>query len=208
MGVFGALNAAVSGIAAQSYALENISGNIANASTTGYKRLDTSFSDLVGGGIGAQTGQLAGTVNARSRATNGIQGDLQQTQVNTYMAINGSGYFVVQSKIGEVDGNSIFSGQDLYTRRGDFELDKEGRLVNGAGYYLMGQPIDRVTNNVTGSVPELIRIDNSVIPAVVTDRIRYEGNRPGSRAPRPTVSRPCRRPRIISTAAATRWPIR
>ncbi len=178
MGVFGALNAAVSGIAAQSYALENISGNIANASTTGYKRLDTSFSDLVGGGIGAQTGQLAGTVNARSRATNGIQGDLQQTQVNTYMAINGSGYFVVQSKIGEVDGNSIFSGQDLYTRRGDFELDKEGRLVNGAGYYLMGQPIDRVTNNVTGSVPELIRIDNSVIPAVVTDRIRYEGNLP------------------------------
>ena len=102
MGVFGALNAAVSGIAAQSYALENISGNIANASTTGYKRLDTSFSDLVGGGIGAQTGQLAGTVNGRSRATNGIQGDLQQTQVNTYMAINGSGYFVVQSKIGEV----------------------------------------------------------------------------------------------------------
>ncbi|MCA1298848.1 flagellar hook protein FlgE [Stappia indica] len=178
MGVFGALNAAVSGLSAQAYALENISGNIANASTVGYKRLDTSFSDLVGGGRGAQPGQLAGTVSASSRATNGIQGDLQQSQVNTYMGINGSGYFVVQGKAGEVDGRSIFSGDDLYTRRGDFDLDKEGRLVNGAGYYLMGQPIDPVTKNVSGSVPSIITVDTSVIPAVLTDRIQYEGNLP------------------------------
>lgn len=100
MGVFGALNAAVSGLTAQAYALENISGNIANASTTGYKRLDTSFSDLVGGGSGAQTGQIAGTVSASSRATNSLQGDLQQVDVNTYMAIQGSGYFVVQGRAG------------------------------------------------------------------------------------------------------------
>lgn len=178
MGVFGALNAAVSGLTAQAYALENISGNIANASTTGYKRLDTSFSDLVGGGTGAQTGQLAGTVSASSRATNGLQGDLQQVDVNTYMAVNGSGYFVVQARAGEVDGRSIFTGNDLYTRRGDFEVDKEGRLVNKAGYYLMGQPIDPVTKNVSGSVPEIMTIDTSVIPAVQTDRIRYEGNLP------------------------------
>lgn len=178
MGVFGALNAAVSGLSAQAYALENISGNIANSATVGYKRLDTSFSDLVGGGKGAQPGQIAGTVSASSRATNGIQGDLQQSQVDTYMGINGSGYFVVQGRAGEVDGRSIFTGNDLYTRRGDFEIDKEGRLVNGAGYYLMGQPIDPVTKNVSGSVPSIITIDSSVIPAVVTDRITYEGNLP------------------------------
>lgn len=180
MGVFGALNAAVSGLSAQSRALENISGNIANSATVGYKRLDTSFSDLVGGGKGAQPGQIAGTVSATSRATNGIQGDLQQSQVDTYMGINGSGYFVVQSRAGEVDGRSIFTGNDLYTRRGDFEVDKEGRLVNGAGYYLMGQPIDPVTKNVSGSVPSIITIDTSVIPAVVTDRINYEGNLPST----------------------------
>lgn len=178
MGVFGALNAAVSGLSAQAYALENISGNIANSATVGYKRLDTSFSDLVGGGRGSQPSQLAGTVSANSRATNGIQGDLQQSQVDTYMAINGSGYFVVQGRAGEVDGRSIFTGNDLYTRRGDFEVDKEGRLVNGAGYYLMGQPIDPVTKNVAGSVPSIMTIDSSVIPAVVTDRIKYEGNLP------------------------------
>ncbi|MBL6432185.1 MAG: flagellar hook basal-body protein [Alphaproteobacteria bacterium] len=147
------MNAAVSGLSAQAFALENISGNIANAATVGYKRLDTSFSDLVGGGKGAQPGQIAGTVSANSRATNGLRGDLQQSQVDTYMGINGGGYFVVQGKAGEVDGRTIFSGNDLYTRRGDFEVDKEGRLVNGAGYYLMGQPIDPVTRTCPARFP-------------------------------------------------------
>ena len=46
MGIFDALNTAVGGLQAQSFALQNISGNIANASTTGYKGIDTSFEDL------------------------------------------------------------------------------------------------------------------------------------------------------------------
>ena len=47
MGIFDALNTSVGGLAAQSFALQNISGNIANASTTGYKGIDTSFEDLI-----------------------------------------------------------------------------------------------------------------------------------------------------------------
>ena len=47
MGIFDALNTAVGGLQAQSFALQNISGNIANASTTGYKGIDTSFEDLI-----------------------------------------------------------------------------------------------------------------------------------------------------------------
>ena len=46
MGIFDALNTSVGGLQAQSFALQNISGNIANASTTGYKGIDTSFEDL------------------------------------------------------------------------------------------------------------------------------------------------------------------
>ena len=45
MGIFGAMITAVTGLRAQSYALENISGNIANSQTTGFKRVDTSFED-------------------------------------------------------------------------------------------------------------------------------------------------------------------
>jgi flagellar hook protein FlgE len=47
MGIFGALTTAVTGLRAQSYALERISDNIANSQTTGYKRSDAAFVDLV-----------------------------------------------------------------------------------------------------------------------------------------------------------------
>ena len=47
MGIFGALTTAVTGLRAQSFALENISGNIANSQTTAFKRVDTSFQDLI-----------------------------------------------------------------------------------------------------------------------------------------------------------------
>ena len=43
MGIFGALTTAVGGLRANSYALENVSGNIANSQTTAFKRIDTSF---------------------------------------------------------------------------------------------------------------------------------------------------------------------
>jgi flagellar hook protein FlgE len=47
MGIFDALTTAVSGLSAQSFALQNISGNIANSQTTAYKGIQTSFQDMV-----------------------------------------------------------------------------------------------------------------------------------------------------------------
>src|SRR5260370_38338004 len=47
MGIFDALNTSVGGLQAQSFALQNISGNIANASTTGYKGIGTTFVDPI-----------------------------------------------------------------------------------------------------------------------------------------------------------------
>ena len=57
---FGALTTAVTGMRAQSFALENISGNIANSQTTAFKRIDTTFEDLIPDDIPSQ--QLAGSV--------------------------------------------------------------------------------------------------------------------------------------------------
>ena len=94
MGIFGALTTAVTGMRAQSFALENISGNIANSQTTGFKREDTSFVDLIPDNT--PTKQLAGNVIANSRSTNSVQGDIQNASVSTYMAINGQGFFVVE----------------------------------------------------------------------------------------------------------------
>ncbi len=174
MGIFGALNTAVTGMRAQSYALENVSGNIANSQTTAFKRIDTSFQDLIPDNIPSQ--QLAGGVIATARATNTVQGDIQGSSVGTFMAINGDGFFVVQKPTSVQDNTPVFGAADLYTRRGDFQPDKNGYLVNGAGYYLMGLPIDPATGNATGSIPQLLQFQNDFLPAQQTTAIQYRAN--------------------------------
>ena len=174
MGIFGALTTAVTGMRAQAFALENISGNIANSQTTAFKRIDTSFVDLIPDGD--PTKQLAGNVVANSRATNTVQGDIQSASITTFMAINGQGFFVVEKPDNFVDNRPSFSGVDLYSRRGDFQLDQNGYLVNGAGYYLMGIPVDPTTGNLSGSVPTILQFQNGFLPAQATTNIDYRAN--------------------------------
>jgi flagellar hook protein FlgE len=174
MGIFGALTTAVTGLRAQSFALENISGNIANSQTTAFKRQDTSFEDLIPDN--AVNMQLAGNVVANSRSTNSVQGDLQSAAVGTFMAINGQGFFVVEKPSSFASNQPVFDGVDLYTRRGDFSTDKNGYLVNGAGYYLMGIPIDPNTGNLVGSAPTLLKFDSGFLPAQPTTQIQYQAN--------------------------------
>src|SRR5262245_6743393 len=174
MGIFGALTTAVSGLRAQSFALENISGNIANSQTTAFKREDTSFMDLIPDDPPSK--QLAGSVTANSRATNTVQGDIQSASIGTFMAINGSGFFVVEKPASFTDNRPVFDGTNLYSRRGDFQPNKDGYLVNGAGYYLMGIPVDPTTGNLTGSVPQLLQFQNDFLPAQATSEIDYRAN--------------------------------
>ncbi|MCC6946262.1 MAG: flagellar hook-basal body complex protein [Bradyrhizobiaceae bacterium] len=174
MGLFGAMTTAVAGLRAQAFALENVSGNIANSQTTGFKRVDTSFADLVPDSVPQL--QLAGGVIARSRGTNNVQGDIQNSSVNTFMAINGDGYFIVQKPSGFPDGTPVFEGVDLFSRRGDFQLDKDGYLVNGSGYYLKVLQVDGATGNVIGSVPEVLQFSNDFLPAQPTTLVEYRAN--------------------------------
>jgi flagellar hook protein FlgE len=174
MGLFGAMTTAVGGLRAQAFALENVSGNIANSQTTGFKRVDTSFADLVPDSTPQL--QLAGGVLARSRGTNNVQGDIQNASINTFMAINGPGYFIVQKPSAFPDGTPVFTGVDLFSRRGDFQLDKDGYLVNGTGYYLKVLRVDSVTGNVSGSVPEVLQFSNDFLPAQPTTLVEYRAN--------------------------------
>jgi flagellar hook protein FlgE len=92
------------------------------------------------------------------------------------MAINGDGFFVVQKPSSFIDNRPVFDGVNLYTRRGDFQTDKNGFLVNGAGYYLMGVPVDPTTGNPVGSVPEMLQFQNDFLPAQPTSQIEYRAN--------------------------------
>ena len=178
MGIFDALTTSVAGLQAQSFALQNISGNVANSETTGYKETDTSFEDMVSSAAQNQT--TANGVIANSVATNTVAGTLQSSTVSTNMAINGDGWFVVSKPTGEVDNQPIFSGVNDYTRAGDFQLNSTGNLVNGSGYYLQGIPIDAATGNPIGSSPQVLQFNNDFIPAQATTAIQYQANLPSS----------------------------
>ncbi len=117
MGVFSALTTAVTGMQAQSYALENISGNIANSRTAGFKRVDTSFSDLVPDS--ALNRQIAGSVASYSRATNTIQGDLNATRIDTNAAINGDGVMTSEVR---------YCFDPKFMRTVDIDTGEQGRV--------------------------------------------------------------------------------
>jgi flagellar hook protein FlgE len=71
-----------------------------------------------------------------------------------------------------------FNTSDLYTRRGDFQMDQYGYLVNGAGYYLEGIPIDPKTGNPVGNAVSPLQFSNSFLPATATTTITYGANLP------------------------------
>lgn len=175
MGIMGALSTAVSGLSAQSFALENISGNIANSQTAGFKRVNSSFVDLVADSPAGK--ELAGSVGAYSQLTNTLQGTLATTGIATNMAISGNGYFVVTKNSGSVQSPN-FSGSNLYTRRGDFATTQRGYLVNGAGQYLVGTTYNPATGAVSGSSLSPLQVPSLPLPAKTTTEITYSGNIP------------------------------
>ena len=134
MSLFGALDAAVGGMNAQSTALGSISDNIANSQTVGFKATDTSFDNYVT--EASETMHTPGAVIARPQYTNTNQGTIASVSSPTSLAIAGGGFFSVQSPTGA----SSFSPQPYYTRTGDFAPNSAGYLVNSAGYALNGWP--------------------------------------------------------------------
>ncbi|WP_036261308.1 flagellar hook protein FlgE [Methylocapsa aurea] len=130
MSLFSALNASVSGMAAQANKLSTVSDNIANSNTTGYKQASTEFQNLVN-----QTGTTtynAGGVGTLVRYNLLQQGNLAGTTSTTDLAIQGNGFFLVQDA----------SGATFLTRAGAFTPDAAGNLVNASGFKLLGYSVD------------------------------------------------------------------
>ena len=158
---------AMSGLTAQSYAFETISGNIANAQTIGFRQVEVNFAELVTQRPPHR--ETAGAVLAFSQLSGPIGGATRTTGVATNMALNGSGYFAVQARTGST-GAQTSAGETVYTRRGDFAVDADGHLVNGAGYSLIGRTSDRT------DAP--IRIPTTPNPPGRTGTVTYRGNLP------------------------------
>ncbi|MGO8758849.1 MAG: flagellar hook protein FlgE [Terracidiphilus sp.] len=131
----------LTGLQADSTALNTIANDLANMSTTAFKAESTNFSDLFYQQIGSTGSGDPIEVGAGTKvATNEIaftQGSISSTGNSTDVALDGSGFFVVSNG----------SGGYEYTRAGDFSLDSSGNLVTSNGLSVMGYPaVDGVVN--------------------------------------------------------------
>ncbi|MFM9938869.1 MAG: flagellar hook protein FlgE [Hyphomicrobiaceae bacterium] len=175
MSVDGMMNASVSGMAAQSRKLSAISGNIANASTIGYKRAEAQFATLLAGT--AHATYAVGGVEAVTRYGISRQGILQNTDSKYDLAISGNGFMLVADQ----------SGSAFLTRAGAFVPDASGRLINSAGYTLLGMPAANgntasiVVNSTAGLEPVVVGVGRA--QAVPTDVGRLTVNLPSDAAP-------------------------
>jgi flagellar basal-body rod protein FlgG len=144
-----ALSTAASGMTAMQTRIDVVANNLANVNTTGYKRVRASFEDLLyqqlrQPGFAAMESTKVPTgiqigVGSKLVSTEKIfsQGELEYTERDLDVAIEGDGFFVVE----------IQGGRQAYTRAGDFKRDIEGNILTADGYRL--SPAMQIPNNVT-----------------------------------------------------------
>ena len=177
MSLFGAMNTAISGLTAQSAAFSNIGDNVANSQTVGFKRVDTSFEDLLT--QSNATVNQSGAVVARPDYANTVQGTVTQTDKPLDLAISGQGFFTVSSQVGENKGVPVFDALPEYTREGDFALNKDNYLVNSSGNFLNGWPV-----NASGTADQTtlkpIQISQGGSSPVPTSEVALAANLPAT----------------------------
>ena len=154
------LDIASTGMQAQQTNVDVISNNLANMTTTGFKRRRTEFQDLIYENerrVGSNTSDSGTVVPAGAQVGLGVrtaaiyrineQGTLQQTSNSLDLAIQGNGYFPV----------TLPSGDTAYTRDGTFGLSPDGTIVTADGYPIAGgitipNNATTVTISATGAV--------------------------------------------------------
>lgn len=143
MSLYAMMRTSASGMAAQANRLGTVADNVANSSTTGYKRASVEFSSLIL--EQATTDYTSGGVTPNVRYAISEQGNLSYTTSTTDLAVSGNGFFLVQSP----------DDRTVMTRAGAFVLNSNGELVNSAGFKLMGVPTGTapVANAAAGLEP-------------------------------------------------------
>lgn len=178
MSILGAMFTAVSGVNAQSRSLGHISDNIANSQTTGYKKVETRFETLIT--VSNQNLHSPGGVIASPYFANSVQGNITQTQNNTNLAITGNGFFVVSRATNQTATQTTFEALRYYTRAGDFQVNRDGYLVNNGGYYLNGWTVDPETGVPDTSTVAPIQISQVIDEPTPTGEIEFVGNLPAN----------------------------
>ncbi len=149
--------AACAGLKAQTRALELISNNVANLSTMGFRGQQATFHSLLSAAPDMVNGALNEAVNnfnvVGAVRLDGSAGNLQSTGNALDLAIEGAGFFAVQTKAGTV-----------YTRNGNFQVSVNGRLATSAGDLVLGEngPISVPSGEVSFSADGTLSVGGAV----------------------------------------------
>jgi flagellar basal-body rod protein FlgF len=123
--------AACTALMSRTQALDTIANNLANASTVGFRSQHNVFSSVLASAEGASGSVLNRAMNSfgimSGTSMDQSQGTLQKTGNDLDVAIQGAGYFVVQTANGPV-----------YTRNGSFQVSGQGQMVTSTGDAVMG----------------------------------------------------------------------
>jgi flagellar hook protein FlgE len=175
------MNSGVSGLRNHQVRIDVLGNNISNVNTIGYKNqrvnFQNQFSQTLRGGA-APSGNLGGTnpsqvglgMTVGSIDLQMSQGALQITGKATDLAISGEGFFVLNDGV-----------QNIYTRDGQFDFDKQGNLVKTSnGFRVLGwnaQEVNGVPTINSSRPPEPITVPKSTsIPPQATDMLKFGGN--------------------------------
>lgn len=163
--MFGSIYVGLSGLNAYSRGLQQVSNNVTNLNTSGFKAATVSFSDLYGvsgGGGLSYTDGGKGAGNGVKLGENQIdlrQGELRQTERDLDLAMDGSGFLM------------LMRGEEVvYTRTGSFEVNKDGFIV------LAGTEYRLATLNEAGKAVSLSIDDNRISAPKPTTAIKFAGN--------------------------------
>lgn len=183
MSLFGSVSTAISGLNAQAASFSNISDNLANSQTIGYKAVATNFTDYLTQSSASEND--SGSVAATPEYENELQGTVQQSSNPLALAISGQGFFSVSEQTGATtSGAPQFSPQSYYTRAGDFTTNNNGYLVNSAGEYLNGHPVNQTTGVADNSRLVPIQVTQTQYAPVATSNVALVANVPAT----PTAS--------------------
>src|SRR6266498_4144399 len=170
---------ALSGLRASSNALGVTGNNIANANTTAFKSSSIIFADVFANSTGVRLNggggaiQIGTGVSTAATPTNFSQGNLADGGSATAAAIQGNGFFVVKNS----------SGAQLYTRAGDFSINRDGLLVTPSGDEAQGYAaVDGVIPPGTALSSVKIPIGETIAP-VVTSEVTVKMNLNSADAP-------------------------
>lgn len=165
MSILASFNTGVTGLTAAGQSMSVIGDNIANAGTFGFKSSRAEFQDMLSNSLkGIDGGDQIGSGTKLAHVTPQFtQGTVARTQNITDLAINGNGFFAVEAPFGQG-----------FTRDGSFHFDKEGHMINGDGYKVLGfQPNEKgeITNKLSA-----IKLGNTTIPATATKEVSMSMN--------------------------------